>query len=338
MRAPAAPRLIALSAGLCAALSAGVAGAAGKAKVLDFGPSKTIKVLSNGQKYLLPGKPAGNGIVLTDVYIKVGALNRIKSFKVTPLFANAYGAPTTQAFGHYSKSYPIGKRPNLVKKKISIGVPYFKVNEMALYMCQYKRDKLKQAGKSNAAIFSKLYTFHINVKAQLNVKTTGAKALVDAPFTNLKLQVRCEKWAGAQHSGPSDFKAGPRVLRSKLSRKEVATLNGTCMVKLSTIVHGSEKGMPVKLRYQHSSGKLSPVFTVKTDQRRIAVAKRQWKVPNAPGPEKGWFRTIGVSPKFATNKAFYNMNCKGKGKGPSGYAAQPTGPKPPKPASRALVQ
>jgi len=277
-----------------------------------------LVVLSNGQNYTKLDPPIIGDLVLkTYLDFDTGTAGRIKSWSVWPHFATGYGiygeVPNLQAH-KVSKSYGVGSRPKSIKVKPEISVPYAKLNNLAVSMCQWKAHFLRDQGQSDKQIFSKTHTVSFKVSLAAKVDSTGAGSNQPnwefAP--TLDLEVRCMKWSGSQipQGGGNTLSTGFHVLSATLKLEEQATANGICRLKTVTAMRGNLAGETIKYRFFHSSGKKSSVFEVKTAANKIAVVNHDWDIPNGPGPESGWLWVEGVGTKFKTDKITYGMDCK----------------------------
>ncbi len=305
----------------------------GAAQAADFGDvyittvaPKPMEVLSNGQSYTKL-KTFGMANVGMRVEYTAGGLDRIKSWKVWPEFVNGVGiatpVPSLKASAA-SKSYAAFQRPKEVGKNVNISLPGHLLEDNAVMMCNWLANKMRNEGKTNKEIFGKDRVAHFDVNAMYEFKTNlGGESFMqyNAPY---EAKVICKKWKGSQiPTGPQALDGPLEIKKATMKLAETATMGGTCKVTLTTAISTNKAGAKIKYRYTHSSGKKSPIYSVKTAANRIAVVKKSWDVPNKPGLETGWFRLEGTSVGFKSNKASYRMDCKKK---IGGFA--PNKPKP----------
>jgi len=316
----------ALLAGLAApATAADLASAA----VYDFAPSKLV-VKSNGQFYTQL-----YAIGMTNVGIRfeydVGVAGRVKSWKVWPHIKTGYGSEASlgnlSAYS-YSKSYSVGNRPKKVSRHVNVDVPAHLYESRAVSMCNQLASNLRAYGLSNNEIFSQHREVKFLASAQFEVDASGAGS--SNPIVEYQppreIKVRCAKWKGSRipQAGNNTLQNPLHVLKSTMKLQELALLNGTCAVKLTTAISTNTAGATIKYRFQHSSGKKSKVFTTKTAANKIAVVTHTWDVPNKPGQERGTMQLVGVNHNFQSNAARYSMACKDA---PGGFAPTPKKPK-----------
>lgn len=298
------------------------------ANVTGFSPSPLV-VVSNGQDYT---KLDVLGMTNMSAHLEydVGAAGRVHSWKVTPIIENGYGiASQVQGLADFaaSKSYGVGDRPKVVSKNVVMSIPAFKLNSAAVSMCNWKANSLREQGKSNAQIFGadQEVSFKMDVVLSVDASGSGSNNPIYEASPPKNVKVVCQKWQGAQVPTVGGLKAPIEIKKATMKLQEVATMGGTCMVKLTTAISTSEAGATLKYRFVHSSGKKSKTFTTKTAGNKIAVVNHQWEIPNKAGPETGWMQMEGVSPSFHSNKPSYSMNCRKAGAG--GFVANPQKPK-----------
>lgn len=298
------------------------------ANVTGFAPAPLV-VVSNGQDYTKLDV-LGMTNMAAHLEYDVGTAGRVHSWKVVPIIENGYGiASQIQGLEDYaeSKSYGIGDRPKVVSKNVVMSIPAFKLNNAAVGMCNWKANSLRDSGKSNAQIFGANQEVFFKMDVALYVEASGSGSNnpiyeFSAPHV---VKVVCQKWQGAQVPTVGGLKAPIQIKKATMKLQEVATMGGTCMVKLTTAISTSEAGATLKYRFVHSSGKKSNTFTTKTAGNKIAVVNHQWEIPNKAGTETGWMQMEGVDPSFQSNKASYSMDCKAAGAG--GFVANPQKPK-----------
>ncbi|MCG6882296.1 MAG: hypothetical protein LJE62_00920 [Silicimonas sp.] len=319
---------------LAAAAATTFAGAAaqaatdiGNVDVLYVNPN-AIQVSSNGQSYTKL-KSFGNAEVGMRVEYTAGGLDRIISWKVWPEYKYGFGVSSLAVSleSHAaSKSYDVFQRPKEVGKNAAVTFPGHLLEPSAVSMCNMMAASLRSQGKSNTQIFGQDREVHFNVIANYQFQTNmGGEELFEVQMPKTQTVI-CKKWAGSQiPTGPQALANPLHVKKATMKLKEIALMNGTCAVELTTAISTNTAGATMKYRFKHSSGKLSPVFTTKTAGNKIAVVKHKWDVPNGAGAERGWMQLIGVSHDFKSNRARYRMQCQDSAVG--GFAAGPKKPK-----------
>ncbi len=309
----------------------------GDVHAFQFAPEPLI-VRSNGQDYTQL-KPVGNTNINISVEYDAGVAGNVKSYWVYPTITNGYGiAAQIQGMSlfKHSKSYPLLQRPNEIDKNVVITVPSSVYASAAVGMCQWLANSLRNDGLSNKQIFGQDRDVHfeIGVKYGFNASGAGSNNAVYQYNPPYEAPVRCAKWQGSQIPSAGTITDHFKVVKATMQLKELATLGGACKVKLTTAISTNMPNKVVKYRFQHSSGKMSKTFSVKTEGNKIAVVSHDWDVPNGAGPENGWFRMKGVTPGFNSNKANYSMNCRD---GVGGISRRPEpGVKPPRSNVRSL--
>jgi hypothetical protein len=308
---------IAASTAIIAATATSALADTKSAAVTNVNPSE-LEVVSNGTSYT---KMTNVGTTNISVHIKydVGVAGRVHAWTVTPVIKTGYGqVKSLLGMNAYkvSKTYSFGSRPKVVDKNVVASVPASSYSSLGVEMCNKLADNLRGQGLSNKQIFDVNRSVNFTVEAAFTTEVSGAGA--GDPIYEYSqpknVLVRCKKWQGAQVPTAGDsLKAPLEIKKATMKLKEVATLGGACMVKLTTAISTSEANATIKYRFVHSSGKKSKTFSTKTAGNKIAVVNHQWEIPNKAGPETGWMQMEGVSPNFQSNKASYRMNCKSGG-------------------------
>ena len=291
----------------------------GEAYITQVSPTEIV-VLSNGQDYTQVEH-------LTFVAIG-GRLNfdtdtagSVKSWWAYPVIQAGFGGGDVGSLEQFkvSKSYGVGSRPSSIGKNVDFSIPANKLADHAVNMCQTQAVILRGEGKSNKQIFGsdRHVSFDVSLKAAVDSTGAGQGNQVWEGWASKKLKVRCAKFKGAQipQGGNGDLASAAKVLSATTQVAEIATANGACKIKVTTAIRADQANATIAYRYEHSSGKKSAKFTVKTAANKIAVVTHTWDVPNGPGNEVGWIKVFGTSPKFAADAEPYFMTCKGKSPG-----------------------
>jgi hypothetical protein len=288
----------------------------GTSFVTSTTPAKLV-VLSDGQNYTkIKTPPLGDFLVKGRLQFDTGSVGGVKSWVVWPRISTGFGismdVPDLKAH-KVSKNYGVGSRPDEIDKQIEIWIPYSKIDNLAVSMCQWQAHALRDQGQSDQQIFAKDYEVSFKIAIEASVDSTGAgsgNVNWESP-EDFVLPIRCAKWAGVQvpQGGNGDLADTFRVLTATLKMTEETTANGVCRVKTVTALRANKAGETIKYRFFHSSGKKSAVFSIKTEANKIAVINRSWDIPNGPGPESGWLWVEGVGTPFKTDKVTYGMDC-----------------------------
>ncbi len=289
----------------------------GTAYVTGVAPSMLV-VKSNGTSYTQLDAPSYVKIFARLEY-DTGVAGRIKGWRIQPVITNGYGiASEIPGLGIYRQmhTYAIGHRPKFIHKNLMFPVMGSHFADRAVAMCNLKADYLRSQGKSDAWIFSqdRMVSFRVSVDYHVDANGAGSKKPILEGSGYTEIGVRCSRFMGPQVPVANTKLAVPTaVLKATMQVEEVVAPDGTCRIDTTTAISANKANAVIKYRFVHNSGKRSKVFVTKTQANKIAVVKHQWNLPDGPGPEQGWVRIEGVSPKFESNLGAYSMNCHGKG-------------------------
>ena len=283
---------------------------------INWSKDNPLVVQSNGENYTKVKSIIGDFVLRGRLEFDTGAVGGVKSWSAWPMIATGYGihqeVPGLKTY-KVSKSYGVGSRPDTLDKQIEFHIPYSVIEPFAVSMCNWKANSLREQGKSDKHIFGqdREVSFEISMGATVDSAGAGSNQQIWQYMPPFVLPVRCAKWEGAQvpQGGNGDLAEAVRVLSATLKLTEQTTVGGTCKVKTVTALRANRADVTLKYRFVHSSGKKSPVYSIKTEANKIAVINRTWDIPNEDGPENGWFRVEGVGTDFATAKVSYSMNC-----------------------------
>lgn len=316
------PKSLRKTVSLLAALAASPVAADTGYAWINWSKDNPLIVLSNGHSYTEVHKAIGDAVLRGRLQFDTDTAGTIKSWSAWPKIATGYGIyqeiPGLKDY-KVSKSYGIGSRPGKIDKAIEFAIPYSVIEPLAVSMCSWRANALRDQGKSDKQIFGQDHEVSFAVGMSASVDSTGAGSgnqLWEAG-QGFALPVRCAKWEGAQvpQGGNGAFEDSLRVLTATLKLTEQTTANGVCRVKTVTALRANKAGATIKYRFVHSSGKKSAVFEIDTEANKIAVINRTWDVPNGDGPETGWFQVEGVGMSFKTHKLSYSMECAGASPG-----------------------
>jgi hypothetical protein len=289
---------------------------------IGWSKDNPLIVLSNGESYTKIDTVIGDFLLRGRLEFETGAVGAVKSWSAWPKIATNYGiyqeVPGLKDY-KVSKSYGIGSRPGSIDKQIEFSIPYAVIEPLAVGMCAWKANALRDEGKSDKQIFGQDQEVSFAISMGATVDSTGAgqgNQLWEASEAFI-LPVRCAKWSGAQvpQGGNGDLADSLRVLTATLKLTEQTTANGVCRVKTATALRANKANAIIKYRFIHSSGKKSATFKIETEANKIAVINRTWDVPNEDGAETGWFQVEGVGTAFKTAKVPYSMQCPDKAPG-----------------------
>lgn len=284
---------------------------------INWSKDNPLIVKSNGKSYTKVHAVIGDFVLRGRLTFSVGEVGAVKSWSAWPIITSGYGIyqqiPGLKSY-KVSKSYGIGSRPNKLDKQLEFSIPYSVIDDVAISMCEWKAQALRNQGQTDKQIFAKDHEVSFKISADATVDSTGAGSgnqFWEATEAFV-LPIRCAKWEGSQipQGGNGTLDTGFSVLSATMKLQEQTTAGGLCRVKTVTAMRGNKAGETIKYRFFHSSGKKSAVFTVKTAANKIAVVNHDWDIPNGPGPESGWLWVEGVGPGFKTSKVTYGMDCK----------------------------
>lgn len=291
----------------------------GEAYITQLMPTEIV-VVSNGQDYTHVKQ-------LTFVSIG-GRLNfdtdtagKVKSWWAYPVIKSGFGGGDVGSLEQFkvSKSYGVGDRPSSIGKNVDFSIPANKLADHAVNMCQTQAIILRGDGKSNKQIFAndRFVSFDVSLKAGVDSTGAGQGNQIWEGWAPKQLKVRCAKFTGAQvpQGGNDELKSVATVLSATTQVAEITTVGGACKIKVTTAIRADQANASITYRYEHSSGKKSGKFTVKTAANKIAVVTQTWDIPNGPGNEVGWIKVVGTSPKFAADAEPYFMTCRDKAPG-----------------------
>ncbi|WP_171125619.1 MULTISPECIES: hypothetical protein [unclassified Ruegeria] len=326
-------KTVALISGIFAALPHVASADSGVATVTNTNPT-SLKVLSNGQNYT---KLDLNGKFVVGANLKydTGTAGRIKKWTMEPEITHGFGiAAKVQGTSFYKKtvSYSVGNRPKSIDYNWPFALSVGTIESAAVSMCEMKATVLRNQGKSDKQIFGSNHEVSFKVSLKTTVEASGAGSNnqiweYSAPKT---VKIVCSKFSGPRvplaGGGVKGYTQPVSVKKATMKLTEIAPPNGACKIKTTTAISTNTANAQIKYRFVHNTGKKSNVFTAKTAANKIAVVQHTWDIPNGNGPENGWVKIEGVSPKFQSNGAKYSMNCKSPGIG--GFKVQSGGSKP----------
>jgi hypothetical protein len=295
-------------------------------KVTGFNPS-VLEVASNGTAYTTL-KQTGSTKMVANVSYNTGTFGYIQSWTVTPVIKTASNVAVGNLNAYtYIRAYGISNRPSSIVENVELNIPAVALEEKAVAMCNGKANALRAQGKSNKQIFSADHEvfFHASVDFDVDAHGAGSNYPDIQILSSHEIKVECKKWQGAQFNPAGVMAEALTVKKATTTLKEYATLGGVCKVLLTTEITANMPNATIKYRFVHSSGKKSAIFSEKTwfDMRK--VVSYIFPVPNGAGPEVGMMWMEGVSPKFKSNKASYNMSCTDR---PGGLTQNPARPGP----------
>ena len=284
---------------------------------ISWSKDNPLVVLSNGQTYTKVDTLIGDFVLRGWLEFDTDSLGSVKSWSAWPHIATGYGIyqeiPGLKSY-KVSKSYGIGSRPNSIKKQIEFAIPYEVVDDLAIAMCEWKANALRDQGKSDKQIFAQDHqvTYEIGMGASVDSTGAGQGNQIwegSAPFV---LPIKCAKFKGVQvpQVGNGNLADGFRVLHATLKLDEQSAASGLCRVKTVAAIRANSANGLIRYRFVHSSGQKSAVFEIRPEANKIAVISRVWDIPNTEGPETGWLRVEGVGKTpFKTANVAYEMNC-----------------------------
>jgi hypothetical protein len=283
---------------------------------INWSKDNPLIVKSNGKNYTKVHAVIGDFVLRGRLTFSVGGVGGVKSWSAWPVITSGHGiyqeVPGLKSY-KMSKSYGVGSRPDKLDKQLEFSIPYSVIDDLAISMCEWKANSLRNQGKSDKQIFAKDHDVSFDIWADADVNSVGAGSnnQIWEARPHLNLPIRCAKWEGVQipQGGNGTLAEAFRVLSATMKLQEETNAGGLCRVKTVTALRANKAGETIKYRFFHSSGKKSAVFEVKTEANKIAVINKTWDVPNGPGAESGWFWIEGVGTSFKTNKATYGMNC-----------------------------
>ncbi|MEO8530404.1 MAG: hypothetical protein ABI459_04225 [Deltaproteobacteria bacterium] len=291
----------------------------GEAYITQVQPTKLV-VLSNGQDYtkmesLVFLSVAGKLEFTTDT------AGRVKSWWAYPEIESGFGGGDVGSLKEFkvSKSYGVGDRPKSISKNVSFSIPASKIADHAVNMCQTQAAILHGKGMSDKEIFGqdRTVSFQVSLKAAVDSTGAGQGNQIWEGWAPKELKVTCAKFKGSSipQGGKDKVQAPVAVIAATTKVEEIATVSGVCKIKVTTAINTTQANASISYRYEHSSGKKSAKFTVKTAANKIAVVTQTWDIPNGPGNEVGFIKVVGLSPKFSADAAPYFMTCRDKAPG-----------------------
>jgi hypothetical protein len=290
---------------------------------ISWSKDNPLVVLSNGQSYTKVEQIIGDFVIRGRLEFDTDTVGAVKSWSAWPEMSTGYGIyqeiAGLKAY-KVSKSYGGGSRPDSIDKDIEFAIPYDVVDDLAIAMCEWRANALRDQGKSDKQIFATDHEVSYEIRMGATVDSTGAGQgnQIWEGSEAFVLPIKCAKFKGAQvpQGGNGDLADAFRVLHATLKLDEQVAPNGLCRVKTVTAVRANSANGVIRYRFVHSSGQKSAVFEIKPEANKIAVISRVWDIPNTDGPEVGWLRVEGVGKTpFKTENVAYEMNCPAKAPG-----------------------
>lgn len=325
-------KTVALISGVLVALPHVAAADSGIAVVTNTNPT-SLTVLSNGQDYTKLGLN-GKFVIGANLEYSTGTAGRIKKWSMEPVITHGFGiAAKVPGTGFYQKTvtYPVGNRPKSIDYNWSFNLSASTIEAAAVSMCRMKATVLRNQGKSDKQIFGANHevSFKVWIKASVDATGAGSNNAIWENVPDKTVKIVYKKFSGPRvplaGGGVKSNADKLSVKKATMKLTEIAPPSGACKVKTSTAISTNTANAQIKYRFVHNTGKKSNVFTTKTAANKIAVVQHTWDIPNGNGPENGWVKIEGVSPKFQSNNASYSMKCKSPGNG--GFKVKSSGNK-----------
>ena len=312
-------RIAVLGIGAMAALSQPALADNGSTSVKSVNPG-TLKVLSNGQSYTKLDL-AGTFKIVGRIEYSAGVSGFIKKWTLEPVITHGFGIAAQvpgASFYKTGSSYANHEAPNAIGQDVQFALSPGTLEASAISMCEHKATSLRHKGQTDSQIFGKdqQVSFEVSMKAQVQATGPGKNNQSWSHGPAKTVKVICSRFKGARVPAAVGGVQAPLILkRAVIKLKEIAPPSGACKVQTTTSILAAKGHAQIKYRYVQDDGQKTNVLAGMTDSKGKLVLTHSWDIANGPGPETGWFKVEGVSPKFETNKASYSMNCAGGAKG-----------------------